>query len=174
MTTLKGLVLFLAIISGSVYAETDNFNIALTGTFDNTIPDDCTVTPLGTINTGTLAVHDILADNDTRFDPVMGFVTMYNSSVTVTVEVTCTVGVNYELTTQESAMIDGTAQVASFLYSSEAGGFLGDTALRTLSGTGTGSTTEHELELYIAHISSTIDNLSGSFTLNAPLTLTVL
>jgi len=65
MKFLKGLVLAITLLSTPVFAETDNFNISLTGTFDNTVPDDCTVIPIGTINLGTLNMHD-LKDNATN------------------------------------------------------------------------------------------------------------
>jgi len=69
VNNLKGILLSTILVTSSAIAETDNFNVSLTGTFDNTNPDACTVTPISAINLGTISMYD-LVDGGTATIPM--------------------------------------------------------------------------------------------------------
>jgi len=169
MKNLKGFALLITLLSCSVFAETDNFNVSLTGTFDNTIPDDCSITPIGTINFGTLNMHDILANADTEL--YMGDTT-YDSGVTVNIIINCSNSTNYELTLDSTSHYDFATDVAFYLH--DGASFLGTIPDgNELSGTGTGTNQTYSYKIFFQGVlDPDITNINTAFSVIIPATLT--
>jgi len=168
MKITQGIVALLLITGFSAHAETDNFNVSLTGTFDNTIPDDCTVSPINTIDLGTLNMHDIYENNNMFLD---GAWKWYEVGVTVDINVNCTNGTNYEFTS------DSFASSGNAMFVIHDGtDFIHPTSGVTISGTGTGINQRYTYNIIMGNTNSynSITELTGAFSVSIPLTLTVL
>jgi len=173
MNIKTGLAAILLTVGFSVHAETDNFNVSLTGTFDNTVPDVCTVTPIGAINLGTLSMYDVLANMESNGTHVIGE-DAYDTGSTVDVVVNCTVGTNYEFGIDSDVNTDGNTGARFWLFDAVGGNFLNNGNLVVITGTGTGVDQTHTLKVNISNGVNPITDLSGNLSIVIPATLTVL
>jgi len=163
MKTVQSIFTLLLLLTGfSSHAETDNFNVSLTGTLDNTAPDYCTVTPLSTVDLGTLNMHDIAANANSYNQ--MGF-DFYETGVSVDIIVNCTNGTKYKLGYDTHSF-----DALSYFILHNGTGFLNS----NMSSTGNGINQIHTYNIVFTSLTSDITDLTGALSATIPLTLTVL
>jgi len=96
MKILHGILTFLLLSSFSVHAETDNFNMSLTGTFDNALPDNCSVSAPTTINMGTVSSSELMVPEKILLMSGGGKI-LLDTGIDFNIEVKCTVGTSFNL-----------------------------------------------------------------------------
>jgi len=167
----NGFLALLLVTGFSAHAETDNFNVSLTGTFDNTVPDNCTVTPIATVDLGTLNMHDI-KDNANSFVEGLNSLTAFETGATVDIIVNCTVGTSYEFNLDVHFNTAG----LSVLFLHDGTDFLSPHASGVkLSSTGTGVNQTFTYNVLVSdNDSNDITTLTGALSATIPATLTVL
>jgi len=171
---LKILSIGLLFVGFSANAETDNFNISLTGTFDNTVPDACSVAPIPTVNLGTINTDDLQL-NPFILTPQMLHTQAHDTGVTVDIIVNCTTGTNYEFTLDQMTNVD--AITGALFYLVSGGNFIGDTEGGSkITGTGNGVDQTYTVKVYIGSdlMVTPLAILTGSPSATLPATLTVL
>jgi len=153
----------------SVQAETDNFNVSLTGTFDNTVPDDCTVTPMPPVDVGTLMLHDIHTNVPTEISPDSLY-DVHDIGIEITVTINCTIGTNYSFEQDFSPGIFTTVVGSSVWMLKNSDGIAG----AGYTSIGTGSDQAFTFDVFLGETSYDIRNLTGTISTTLPMTLTVL
>jgi len=170
MKITQGIFALLLMTGFSVNAETDNFNISLTGTFDNTVPDNCTVSPIGTVDLGTLNMHDIKANATQQFYMGYDMFNTYDTGATVDITINCTNGTSYNFALDNAINSDGDADF--FLFNGTE--FLWDTHVQPNT-IGDGLNQTFTFKIFIRESSSNdLTLLSGALTATLPITLTVM
>jgi len=173
MTLLIKLALLTTLITIPVLSETDNFNIPITGTLDNTAPDSCSITPPRAVSLRTLNVHDLLNNESVEIDSIGQ--TAYNTNVRVDIEVICTVGTSYSIYLDSPHFLDDSTGAGVELEYLP-GRFLTDIAGgEIISGTGTGAATTHRTYVFISKgMNTNLTDISGATSITLALTLEAL